>query len=73
MGAYPTLAGAKARIDWEIWNWLHRVRTDYEVPLARKPNGETAANKYRWPEYRASDAARNVKNQEPELIGPVKP
>lgn len=51
MGGYPTMAGAKARIDWEIWNRLRQVRAGYEVLLARKADWEDGGNKYRSPEY----------------------
>ena len=51
MGRYPTMAGAKARIDWEVWNRLRQVREGYAVLMARKSEWEDGGNKYRSPEY----------------------
>ena len=42
MGGYPTLAGAKARIDWEVWNRLRQSRADDGL-LARSLTGRTVA------------------------------
>jgi len=51
MAGYPTLAGGKARIDWEIWNRLRQARRGYEALMARKAEWEDGGNKYRSPEY----------------------
>lgn len=50
MGGYPTMAGAKARIDWEIWNRVRQMREGYAVLLTRKAEWEDGGNKPRPPE-----------------------
>ncbi len=72
MGAYSTLAGAKARIDWEVWNRLRQTQEGYKVLMARKSDWQDGGNKYRSPEYPTAAAAGNVKNREPGLIEPAK-
>jgi len=61
MGGYPALAGAKARIDWEIWNRLRQVRAGYDVLMARKSDWQDGGNKYWSPEYPTSEAVEPVK------------
>jgi hypothetical protein len=63
MAGHPTFAGAKARIDWEIWNRLRQTREGYEVLLARKAEWEDGGTKYRSPEYWTVEAAEHQKAQ----------
>lgn len=59
MAGYPTLAGAKARIDWEMWNRLRQVREGYEALLARKAEWEDGGTTYRSPEYFGAEGKSN--------------
>jgi hypothetical protein len=63
MAGHPTFAGAKARVDWEMWNRLRQMREGYEVLLARKAEWEDAGAKYRSPEYWTVEAAEHQKAQ----------
>jgi hypothetical protein len=56
MAGYPTMAAAKARIDWEMWNRLRQMRESFEVLIARKSEWEDGGNKYRPPEYWGAEA-----------------
>lgn len=51
MGCYPTLGGAKARLDWEMWNRVRLARPGFKILLSRREEWKDAGNAYRSPEY----------------------
>lgn len=52
MGGYSTMGGAKARIDWEVWNRVRQMREGYKVLLDRREHWKDGGGcKYRSPEY----------------------
>lgn len=51
LSGYPTMAAAKARADWEMWNRIRQAKEGYGNLMARKLEWEDGGNKYRSPEY----------------------